>query len=305
MNKPIVFRSLVFGVLLFLLLAGCGPAEETPTGPPRDTTPKVLVPEASGSTVFQQDTAIIDASNAPQGYFMVKYAGSVPKIKVQVKAPGSVTYTYQLSGGSSYQTFPLSAGDGGYQISVLENVEGDMYAVLLTADVSVALSDEFLPFLYPNQYVNFTPESAAVKKGAELAANTYSDIDVIRNVYAYVTENVQYDIAKADSVQPGYLPSVDETLSTGKGICFDYASLMCAMLRTQGIPSKLEIGYSGEAKHAWISAYVEGQGWIDKVIQFEANTWTLMDPTLAANNDSGGVAQYIGDGTNYTLQYSY
>ena len=41
------------------------------------------------------------------------------------------------------------------------------------------------------------------------------------------------------------LPSVDETLKTKKGICFDYAALMTAMLRSQGIPTKLEIGYQG------------------------------------------------------------
>ena len=41
--------------------------------------------------------------------------------------------------------------------------------------------------------------------------------------YTYVTEHITYDYDKADSVEAGYLPDVDETLQSGTGICFDYA----------------------------------------------------------------------------------
>ena len=37
--------------------------------------------------------------------------------------------------------------------------------------------------------------------------------------------DVTYDEDKAATVETGYLPDIDETLSTGKGICFDYAGL--------------------------------------------------------------------------------
>jgi hypothetical protein len=30
-----------------------------------------------------------------------------------------------------------------------------------------------------------------------------------------------------------------------------------------------------------------------------------MDPTLAASNNSQSVKDYIGDGSNYTVKYSY
>lgn len=80
---------------------------------------------------------------------------------------------------------------------------------------------------------------------------------------------------------------------------------MAAMMRTQRIPTKLEIGYSGEVKHAWISAYVTEIGWIDNIIEFDGSSWTMMDPTLAASNSKASVKKYVGDGSNYTLQYSY
>ena len=80
---------------------------------------------------------------------------------------------------------------------------------------------------------------------------------------------------------------------------------MTAMLRSQDIPTKLVVGYSGEAYHAWISVYLEEQGWVDNVIEFDGKSWSLMDPTLAANNDSSAVKKYVGDGSNYTEKYCY
>ena len=42
-----------------------------------------------------------------------------------------------------------------------------------------------------------------------------------RQVYDYVVSSIAYDYEKAESVTSGYLPDVDETLATGKGICFE------------------------------------------------------------------------------------
>ena len=117
--------------------------------------------------------------------------------------------------------------------------------------------------------------------------------------------NITYDEELAANVKTNYLPNIDNTLKTKKGICFDYASLMAAMLRSQGVPTKLVVGYSGEAYHAWISVYLKEIGWVDDIIEFDGKSWSLMDPTLAANNSSSSVAKYVGDGSNYTVKYSY
>ena len=122
------------------------------------------------------------------------------------------------------------------------------------------------PFSLSHQYTWFTEDSAAITKASELAEGASDGLDVITSRYNYVIENVSYDDEKARTVQSGYLPDVDDTLASGKGICFDYAALMTAMLRSQGIPTKLEIGYSGEIYHAWISTYIEEIGWVDNVI---------------------------------------
>ena len=309
--RVLLFAFLLSGVLAFGL-CGCGggsggsAADNVDrSGPPRDNTPKVLVPAADGKDVSNSSNASIDYSHSSEGYIMASYSGSVGKVKIKIDDPKGTSYIYLLTPGDGYEAFPLSGGNGTYKIMILENVSGDSYAIILDKSIDVSLSDDFLPFLYPNQYVNFTPDSKAVAKGADLAKDTYSDLEVIENIYTYVIDNITYDDNKAATVQYGYVPDVDETLSSGKGICFDYASLMCTMLRSQGIPARLDVGYSGEAYHAWISAYAKEFGWVSGIIEFDGKSWKLMDPTFGANNNASSTEQYIGDGTNYTLKNSY
>ena len=107
------------------------------------------------------------------------------------------------------------------------------------------------------------------------------------------------------TVETGYLPDIDETLSTGKGICFDYAALMTAMLRSRDIPCKLQIGYAGDIKHAWIDVYIRGKGWVEQAITYDGEKWNRMDPTFTANSeDEELINSYIGDSANYTLQFT-
>lgn len=281
-----------------------GQTETASAGSKRDTVRQCLVPEASGEVTYGNDGVSIDASNTAEGYVMVCYQGGASKVKLQVTTPDAVTYTYTMSGGS-YETFPLSEGDGSYKLDVLENVQDDMYALLFSQDIQVKTADEFRPFLYPNQYAWFTQEDKAVAYGVELSEEASGDLDYVERVYLYVTGNITYDEELAATVKSGYLPDVDRTLQTKKGICFDYAALMAALLRSQGIPTKLQIGYSGDAYHAWISVYLTETGWVDGIIEFDGRNWSLMDPTLAASNSRSSLKKYIGDGNNYTVKYSY
>ena len=242
----------------------------------------VLTPIASGVTAYSNEKATLDASNVSEGYIMVKYTGSVGKIKVQITKSGSETYTYDLSSSGVYEVFPLSEGSGSYSVKVFENIQGNQYSQAFSQNVNASITNQFGPFLYPNQYVNLS------------------------NVYNYVINNVTYDTAKASSVQSGYLPNVDVVLAQKKGICFDYAALMTAMLRSQDIPTKLVVGYTGNLYHAWINVYLEGQGWVDNIIYFDGNSWKLMDPTFASSSgQSQEIMQYIGNGSNYRAKYSY
>ena len=264
----------------------------------------VRTPVASGSVTYGNGRATIDASNTSNGYVMIKYTGGQSRIKIQIAK--STTYTYDLNARNTYEVFPFTEGNGTYSIKIFENVSGNQYAQVMSQNISVSLADEFAPFLTPNQYVNFSNGSAAVNKGAELAASAADEIGVVTNVYNYVINNITYDTAKAASVQSGYLPNVDQVLAQKTGICFDYAALMTAMLRSQDIPTKLVIGYSGGLYHAWVNVYIDNIGWGDNFIYFDGHNWSLMDPTFASSGgQSESIKQYIGNGSNYQAKYTY
>ena len=265
----------------------------------------VRVPTASGTVTYGNGPVSVDASNVQNGYVMIKYTGNVHKIKVQI-TKGGLTYTYDLNARNAYEVFPMSEGNGTYSIKVFENVSGNQYSQAFSQDVSVFLVNQFEPFLYPNQYVNFSQGSAAVQKGAEVAASAGDALGVVNAVYNYVINNMTYDTAKAASVQSGYLPNVDQVLASRTGICFDYAALMVSMLRSQDIPAKLVVGYTGSAYHAWVNVYIDGVGWIDNYIYFDGTNWSLADPTFASTGgQSEAIKQYIGNGANYQQKYCY
>lgn len=270
----------------------------------RDNTPVCLVPTASGTSCTQNDVAIIDYSNSSAGYIMAKYSGTCPKVKLRIVGPDEVVYTYDLH-GDTYETFPLSSGDGAYDVTIYENISGTSYSTCLYERLTVHLADEFSPFLYPNQYVNFTADSKTVQEGALLAADATNDLEVITNIYNYIISNITYDYDKAADPPTGYVTDVDTILESGTGICLDYAAVMASMLRSQRIPTRLEVGYAKDAYHAWISVYIEDVGWLNGIISFDGNTWTLIDPTFGAGSDEKSLKKFIGDGSNYVLQKMY
>lgn len=302
-ERTIVFLLIISAVFVFCACGGDG-GTSGGGGGGRNTNTSYLSPSADGSETYTSAGIILDASNSSEGYIMVKYTGSASKIKIQITGPSGETYTYTDT-SNEYETFPITEGNGSYKVDILENVSGTMYTLNLSQKLNVSIDNEFTPFLYPNQYVWYTSDCDTVAKGCELSDNSSDDLGYVENVYKYVIKNVSYDTAKASNVPLDYVPDIDETLSTGKGICFDYASLMSAMLRSQGVPTKLVVGYSGAAYHAWISVWLEETGWVDNIIEFDGKDWSLMDPTLASSNDSSAVGQYIGDGSNYVVKYNY
>lgn len=261
----------------------------------------------TGVTIYSNAKASIDASNLSEGYLIVKYTGGKSvRIKVQITKSGGTTYTYDLNNAGTTETFPLTEGDGTYAVKVFENTSGTKYAQAYSTSVTMTLRNDFLPFLYPNQFVNYTSGSQTVSMAAELCKDKSGDLDKVTAVFDYVVDHFTYDYDKAATVQSGYLPDVDKVLEAKKGICFDYAAVMSAMLRSQNIPCKLVVGYAGTTYHAWINVYIDGVGWVDKVIYFDGESWTLMDPTFVSTGKaSQSIMKYVTDDTNYTQKYAY
>ena len=239
-------------------------------------------------------------------YFAAQSDSADLVTSLQITAPTGVLYSYFIEPGEN-AVIPFTEGDGDYTVVGYQQIQGDQYAALYSETLTVELENEFLPFLYPNQYVNFSPDSEASKLALSMVSEDTSDIDALKQIYNYVVNNLSYDYDKAETVETGYLPDVDETLSTKTGICFDYAALTTAMLRSCDIPCKLQIGYTGDIKHAWIDVYIRSKGWVTNAVSFNGDSWSLMDPTFdssADSDDSEAIQDYIGNADNYTVQFT-
>ena len=249
-----------------------------------------------------ESSADFDTSHAAQGYVGVSATGS-SRLKVQVTCDGE-SYNYDISGDGTPVVCPLNMGDGLYEISVYQNTSGNRYAILSSTSVWAEMDDEFQPYIRPSVYCSYDETSACVAKAAELTAGASCQAQAAANIYQYVIDSIKYDQAKAQELadQTGYVPDPDETLASGTGICFDYASLTAAMMRSVGIPCKIITGSvsPNNIYHAWNMVYLDGT-W--KTISFtvDPETWTRIDATFAA---SGG-SSTVGDGTSYIDQYTY
>ncbi len=249
-----------------------------------------------------ENGVLIDLSGLSKGY-VAAAANSDSRMKFRVEM-GEQIYNYDLPSDGTPAIYPLQCGDGTYVFRALKNTAGQKYAELYSTEASVQLEDEFQPFLRPSQYVDYNEDSQCVKLAGELASRQPDELGVVESVFDYICANVSYDKEKAVTVKKGYLPRPDDTLSTGKGICFDYASLAAAMLRSQGIPTKMVLGnvQPGGLYHAWNMFYTKESGWVTVEYEVESNSWSRLDMTFAAN---GADSQFIGDGTNYTDLYFY
>ena len=273
-------------------------------------SPQVFAWESSGflDSAFHEELAYdygnarMDMSAVSSGYVAVS-AYSENRLKFQV-LKDDITYTYDIHSDGTPSVVPLQSGDGEYLFRIMENVTGTKYAIMCQDVCQVYLDDPFQPFLRPNDYAAYTPDSACVKLAGELAAGAGSALEAVSAIYDYICSHVVYDHIKAVTVQSGYLPVPDETLATGMGICFDYASLAASMMRSLGIPAKVIFGFVSpdDLYHAWNMFYTRETGWVTVDYQVSEETWNRLDLTFSANGADG---TFIGDGSNYTDMYYY
>lgn len=277
-------------------------ASGSTSGPP-------FSPQSIDAAKFDSNSALnlsgakIDVSNTSKGY-VAAAASSSSRLKFEVAKDGTSMYFDMPSDGKAVIA-PLSLGNGTYEFNVWENTTDQRYAKLAGTSEKVTLKDEYQPFLRQNIYCTFDSKSEAAKLARELVANAQNEGDALAAIYEWVVENVKYDKDKAAELsgKSGYIPNPDETIADKSGICFDYSSLVAAMLRSVGIPCKIITGNvaPNDIYHAWNMVYINGT-WVTTYIDVSANTWTRVDSTFSA---SGADNSFVGDGTNYSERYTY
>ncbi len=275
---------------------GAGQANAQPTGADFSQPATLSMP------VVSADGPAIDISHVNDGY-VVAHASSASRLKFQVRC-GDMVYNYDLPNDDTPTVFPINMGDGSYLFRIMKNTDGNNYVETDSVEADVALVSEYAPFIIPNQFCDYDESSACVAKARELTAGAQNQGEAVQAICEYVVEHVSYDTGKAGelSTTTGYIPDPDATLASGTGVCFDYASLGAAMLRSEGFPTKIITGYvsPGDLYHAWIMVYVDGS-WQTGEFSVRPDTWSRVDLTFAAS----GSTEFTGDGTSYTDRYVY
>ena len=179
MSKFLPVRLFFVWLLFGILLAGCGNSPSSDEEPPVYSPARVLTPEAPGKKTLGSSPLILDISNQDQGYLTAESDSDDSRMNIQLTAPSGVVYSYFLE-PDEQAVLPFSEGSGEYLITCYQQVDGNQYAALYTEMLTVKLQNEFLPFLYPNQYVDFSSKSEACKLAAALVKEDMTDIDILK-----------------------------------------------------------------------------------------------------------------------------
>ena len=131
-----------------------------------------------------------------------------------------------------------------------------------------ARMEEYGEFLNPCRYVPFSDRlrrffwSVRPQLSEDITAYTERMMLYVRNQFGY------------DGATTNVHSTVDDILTTGGGVCQDFAHLSIGLLRLAGIPARYVSGYLAPnpdrspdapppelASHAWVEALLPGAGW--------------------------------------------
>jgi hypothetical protein len=239
----------------------------------------------------------IDTQQLSSGIVKVSYnSASDKKIKVAIEKSGKKLY-YNLNNDGISENFPLQLGNGDYKVTVFENISGTKYKSVSSENVSLNLSNSNLLYLNSIQNINWNYNMSAIKKAAELTKGLKTDKEKINAIYGYIVSSVKYDYKKMSTISSTYVPDIDSTYKSGKGICYDFSSIFASMLRSVKIPAKLVMGYSVNVKgyHSW-----------NEVYDSQAGKWLVIDPTYDSQMKAAKVKySMVKTSSNYSKVYEY
>ena len=260
----------------------------TDGGPFRE--PIVRIPML-GDSYIREDGITVNKGSLGRGFVKIQGEADAELIVIINCHSPMPPDVFSLDASGEWRVFPLTRGDGVYNIQVLQLYGDQVFTLLFDHDVHLSLYNDMYPFLYPSKYVDFTDSTEAVAIASRLAGSAVNELEIVRRIYEFVTTNIRFDEEFAAEVHAGmvaqHTPNADETLRSGKGVCFDYAALMAVMLRSQGIPTRLEIGYVLGIFHAWVAVYIPGVDW-GLAAHPLGDGFGLLDPTTTAANNATG-----------------
>lgn len=133
--------------------------------------------------------------------------------------------------------------------------------------------DEF-DYLMPTTYA---PITADIRQFAQVHIAPDDATATAQTLMHALSGAIKYEKGATD-----VSTTADQALALGRGVCQDFAHIMIAACRSQGLPARYVSGYlfsrgHDVASHAWVDVYVPDHGWLS------------LDPT----HDRAQTEQYV------------
>ena len=159
-------------------------------------------------------------------------------------------------------TVPLQMGEGVYTVTAYAQT-GTGQQKRLECSFEAVFSTPYAPFLTQSVYVDWEENGACARFAEAACEGCGSELEKARALCRAVERRIRYDYALAESGTGYRIADPEEVLARGSGVCWDYAVLLCALMRASGIPAQLAVGHYEPAgtSHAWVRAYAGG-GWV-------------------------------------------
>ena len=294
---------MLLALLPVLVLAGCSGSENEEILTLTDDEIKLAYAQRITNPELVSDEKPdepICTDYADKGLLRICYQSEEnTKIKLQVLKDDE-QIVYNLKADGSIEDFPLQYGSGEYTARIMQNVKGDDYIALESKTFTASISDQTQVFLHSIQNVNWDYDMLPIQEvrkiiaaALELASDAELKDACADDLYKYVAKNISYDDNKVFDLEYDYVPDIEQTYRDGKGICYDYSSLLAAMLRSINIPTKLVKGYADynpTVYHAWNEVFLGGQ-------------WFVIDVTY--DSTTGVYTPIFKDADSYTKVFEY
>ncbi len=175
------------------------------------------------------------------------------------------------------------------------------------------LEKEWLTVIDKSRYPTLVSIADQVKKDT----NSESHLRIARRLEQHFLQNpaYRYTLDYRTVNRNRSIDAVEDFVANHKqGHCEYYASALVLMLRSQGIPARVVVGFRGGTKnealnnyvvqkqhaHAWVEVYIRPEDCGPELLQNEINgvqsgSWLILDPTPAS---SGEIVENWGSGGN-------
>ena len=225
------------------------------------------------STVDAATAAKVTIANNKNGTITYKYDNPDSKKTKVLVIKGNTQYQYELKKGDNAVRIPLTEGNGTYTVLLCKQVQGTQYSIVTQNTVTLELTPTIKAFRPTHIIISFKASNTVIKKAKSLTKKYKKKEDKIKVLWKYMYKNYKYDYVKQrglSSLTRQYIPNINTTYKTKKGICYDISSVFASMLRSVGIETKLVTGYCNKVKgyHAW-----------NKVYNSQTKKWYIIDCT--------------------------